>query len=507
MGFLQAVYSLGEMASEAFKESPLADLMNFLQLPYPLSESESGKVFSIRVWLEAKAPYSEVLDIRGIANIDRIEYQAISTEEVTIKERCLYRDPVGSNVSWRFTPLYKLGKGSKEPHKELLGSSGNWQDDKNARFYKLYHNLLKDYEELGFFGPGSVDRIMSDLVSKIDLIAEFWSDRKIPAFLLFGIKNEDRFLYPGEVPAFVKYFRQKLNLGKPADNGKKKSAPLNTYCSLCGEKGRKLETLDKVFKFATFDKPGFLPGTKGGTDVKEKVFPICENCYAVLSAGKEEMEKRFVNLNTIPGISLYVIPEIITDRQEYYRMASDYTKDFLRKGIAMEQTLFKRLARHNEGLIYHFLFAETNQAQLIVHSLIEDVPPTRLRKLEQLWNETCRAFGYEDDEEGSDSPNRGNLDTAVRQIIAVLLSLAGKREQDLKVMRDKMIAIISGLLNEETLGIRELKTLMVSRLPGLFTDPDWIKPKEKGKMPGRLRMKGMAEVLDFLYRVNGRGES
>lgn len=501
MGFLQAVYSLGEMAGEAYKDSPLADIMNFLQLPYPLIEGEKGKVFAIRVWLETIDPQSEVLDVKVIADIDKIEYQAISAEEVKLKERCLYRDPVGSNVSWRFSPLYKLGKGSKEPHKELLGETGNWQTDKNCRFYKLYHNLLKDYEESGCLAKGSVNKIMTELVTRIDLIAEFWSDRKIPCFLLFGIKDAKRFLYPGEVSAFIKYFREKLDPDDTAGTGRKKSNRFDTYCSLCGDKGQKLETLDKVFKFATFDKPGFLPGIKSGAGIKEKVFPICGTCYSVLSAGKEEMEKRFVNFNILPKISLYVIPEIVTDKQEYLRSAADFTKDFLKNGIRHEEYLFKFLSAHKEGLVYHFLFAEINQAQLIIHSLIEDVPPTRLRQLEKLWKETCLVFGAED----ATDNKKLYLDTAIKQIVAVFLSVAGKRDQDRAVMRDKIIAVISGLLNGEGVGIQEIKTLMVSRLAGLFTDPDWIRPKGKEEMPGRLKMKGMAEVVDFLYRVNRRG--
>ena len=135
------------------------------------------------------------------------------------------------------------------------------------------------------------------------------------------------------------------------------------------------------------------------------------------------------------------------------------------------------MSKHNEGLVYHFLFAETNQAQLIVHSFVEDVPPTRLRKLQELWQETCDAFDYELDADSK----KGHLDTAILQIVAVMLSLAGKREQDKTVMRDKIIALISGLLNGETVGIKEIKTLMVSRLAGQFTDPDWLRPKEKEK--------------------------
>lgn len=505
MGFLQAVCSLGEMTAESYQDSPLADIMNFLQLPYPLPEEDEkgevkGKVFAIRVWLDVVDPRAEVLDITGVAKIDRIEYPAIGTE-IEIKERCLYRDPVGSNVSWRFSPLYKLGPGKKDPLKELLGETGNWQRDKDCRFYKLYHNLLQDYETSGFLATGSIGTIMASLMAKIDEIAEFWSDRRIPSFLLFGLKAGERFLYPGEVPVFVKYFREKLKPDGKATVAKKKSSRLTSYCALCGERGQKLETLDRVFKFATFDKPSFLPGIKPGAGVKEKVFPICEVCYSVLSAGKEEMEKRFVNFNILRKISLYVIPEIVTDRQEYLRMASDFTKDFLKNGIRHEEKLFNILAMQNEGLVYHFLFGEIHRAQLIIHSLVEDVPPTRLRQLEKLWTETCLAFGYEIGPEGK----KHYLDTAIRQIIAVFLSLAGKRDQDRAVMRDKIIAVISGLLSGDVVGIEEIKTLMVSRLAGLFTDPDWLSPKGKEEMPGRLKMRGMAEVVDFLYRVNRRG--
>jgi CRISPR-associated protein Csh1 len=496
MGFLHAVYALGEMAGEAVKDSPLADIMNFLQLPYPVTEDKNDKVFAIRVWLEAADSQAEVLDIRGVVDVDRIEYKAISSDRIKIKERCLYRDPVGSNVSWRFSPLYKLGRATKNPHKELVGESGVWQDNKKSRFYKLHNNLLYDYEKTGAFTKGSAERIMADLLAMIERIIEFW-DRKTPCFILFGLKSGDNFLYPGEVAAFVNYFKDKLDPDVPA---KQKKEQLKAYCALCGEKDKKLETLDKVFKFATFDKQNFLPGTKDRAGVKEKIFPVCETCYGVLSAGKEEMENKFVNFNAIPNTSLYVIPEIISDRKQYYRMASDNTKDFLKNGIRNEQNIFNLLARVNEGLVFHFLFAEVNQAQLIVHSLIEDVPPTRLRKLEELWQESCIAFGYEIDSNGK----KGYLHTAISQIVAVLLSLAGKREQEKLVMKDKMIAIISALLNSEQVGIAEIKSLIVARLAGMFTDPDWLSPKEKEQMPGRKKIKGMAEVLDFLYRVNGR---
>ena len=342
---------------------------------------------------------------------------------------------------------------------------------------------------------------MAGLIDLVDKIAEYWNDSKRSYLLIFGVKNEDNFLYPGELPAFTKYFRKKFKPdSSEAAKVKGKDQP-EIYCALCGEWSHEVKTLDKVFKFATFDKPGFLPGTKDGIGVKEKVFPVCEKCYGTLSAGREEMDNRFISYEARLGVNLYVIPEIVFNKREYYRMATDFTKDFLIKGIKHEPFLFNNLARHQEGLVYHFLFAEPNQAQLIVHSLIEDVPPTRLKRLEELWKETCLAFGYDDD---SENKGRLSLDTSLRQIIAVMLSLAGKTEQDKTVMREKIITIISALLNGEQVRTNDIKTLMVSRLTGLFNDPDWIRPKEKDKLPGRLQMKGMAQVIDFLIRANGR---
>lgn len=502
MGFLQAIFSIGEMASQRHKNSPLADIMNYLQLPYPLGEPEDRRTHVIRVWLAVADPKSEMLDVRGINRIDRIEYPAIGDGEVKIRERCLYHEPVGSNVRWRFSPILKLGKVVKDPLKELVGK--DWKNDPNTRYYKLYHSVLTDYENTGRFTEGSVVRIMADLENMVEKIIEYWSDKKRPCMMLFGIDTGDRFLYPGEVTAFVGYFRSKLESGndKPSKNADSKKQALSKSCSLCGAQSREVFTLDKILGFATFDKESFLPGIKAGPGVQEKVFPVCKSCYSLLSAGMEEIENRFMNFSTIPGINLYVIPEIVSDNREYFRRTAEHTKNFLENGIKHEQRLFDNLARHDEGLVYHFLFAEKNQAQLIVHYLIEDVPPTRLKQLQELWVKTCSVFKGDNDSDNNDS--RLSLNTAIRQVVAILLSLGGKSKQDRMVMREKALMVISALLNGDLIRITEIKTLMVSRFAGLFTDPDWIKPKGKGEVPGRYRLKGMAEMVDFLIRVNRR---
>jgi CRISPR-associated protein Csh1 len=496
MGFLNAVYGLGMLMQQRNKESDLADVINFLQLPHPLGEVEERRARVIRIWLKVADPDAQTLDIQGIGTIDLRDYPGFDNED-RIKEHYLYRKPVGSAAQWSFSPIYKLGKGEKDGRDLLLGDGCTI--DKNSRFYKLRKVVLQHFEDMGCFTSGSVERIMAELVDRVDEIADRWKEKKRSYLLIFGVDRRETFLYPGQIPAFIAYFKNKLAL--TSDGGRDKPAtPLVYQCALCGDLSSKVNTMDKVFKFATFDKDSFLPGARDGVGVKEKTGPVCSTCYALLSAGKTEMENKFINLKTLPGINLYIVPEIYSDNSRRLRNVSEKTKRFLANGVKFETEVFEYLAEQGDGLIYHFLFTELNNAQVKVHFLIEDVPPTRLNHLWRLWEQTCKTY------RGSDAveERKVSLDQAFRQVVAIILALAGKSEQDKKAMRDKALQIIGALLNNESVDVLGLKNNMVLRFPGLFTNPDWLRPKAKEELPGRLKVRGMAEVIDFLIRVNRR---
>ena len=124
-------------------------------------------------------------------------------------------------------------------------------------------------------------------------------------------------------------------------------------------------------------------------------------------------------------------------------------------------------------------------------------------KLQNLWQETYVQINNSTERDGTEGASEQlNLDIAFRRIYGVLLSLAGKTEQEQKVMREQVVHIIARLLNNDPLETHGLKTLMVSRLPGLLADPEWIQPKNKNEMTGRTKLKRMHEVLDFLWRIN-----
>ena len=103
----------------------------------------------------------------------------------------------------------------------------------------------------------------------IERIIEFW-DRKTPVSS-FWTKSGDNFLYPGEVAAFVNYFKDKLD--QMCRQNRKRAA--KSVLRFMWRKDKKLETLDKVFKFATFDKQNFCRERKT-EQVLRKIFPVCE---------------------------------------------------------------------------------------------------------------------------------------------------------------------------------------------------------------------------------------
>lgn len=488
MGFINAVKELGVLEARKSEDSGYEALDDYLQLPMPLIEDIERRGKVIRVWLNVDDHVRDQLNVLGISKIDLVDYMAGGGKLEEQKRRYLYREPVGSNVSWGFSLVYKLGKAEANGMEKLTGKKGEWRSDDKSRFYKLERRVLLDYEKVGVFGEGSIERVMRDLERLVERIAELWSDKKRSYLLLFGIDSNGVFLYPGEVPEFRNYFNAKLekNLG---------GGTASVACALC-DGGGSMVNLDKIFKFATFDKVSFLPGASDGKGVKEKVFPVCADCFSALSRGREVLDGSFLDGRTIPGVKIYVVPELLRGEKEL-SMASDNTRDFIYSGIGVEKQVFRRLGRQDNSIVFHFLFWEKNQAQERLHLMVEDVPPSRLKRLEELWVECHRVFLWNSYEEPDFDEKNVTLDQAIRNVCGILSVLAGKSEQDKSVMRERTLGILGRLLGGDRIDVREVKQLMVSRFAGLFADPEWLRF-------GGVQLRRMAAVLDFLTKSNGR---
>lgn len=473
MGFISAVRDIGRHRIEEAEFYRDLDL-RLLQLPLmPSFDSDRGQD-AILVGLKMEDPLDSVLHIEGV---DKVELRAYWTEGLTFdeqKRRYCFKEPAGGNVTWGFSPVYRLGRPKKNSVKDLLGSNG--------RLARLRRTVLDDYERSGVFSEGSVDLIIEELTNRAEELADLWSDSKRDYILVFGVFHGGRFLYPGDVPAFVHYYKNKIK-------SQIYDSSFPGFCSVCHTHSEQCVNLDQVFAFATFDKPGFLPGTRGTANARSKVFPICLACFSELNLGREYLDTHFCDRRTIWGINIYVAPELLFDLRSPMSL-NDAFRDFIRVGLRREESLFRSLARRDEALVYHFVFWEAQQAQERIHLMVEDVPPSHLKQLERVWTETAKVFELEDE--------RKTLDYALGEVVRVIRSFAGESEQDQKAMQMYAISVIGKLLNNEPVDVKTIKTLAVSRLPGLVHDDKWLDY-------GSANAQRLAAIVDFLNRCARRG--
>lgn len=465
LGFLGAVRALGELSAvtgwEAYLKFPLEEpgaRQNAGKKNQKKEVDEGHKI--IRIWLNIDDPEADQLNVQGVERVDLIDYKT----SPDMKMKYLYRDRVGANTFWGFTPIFKIGKPKKEvvsKKNELLGESGNWPAEKKSTFYKLRNRLLKDYETCETFSPGSVEIIMNYLTGQVDQIVSLF-DGNGSFIMVFGANNREQFLFPGEIPAFVSYFKSKLKQHVRKDNG---NGGMSKSCFCCGRLSYNPATLDKVFKFATFDKVNVLPGLNEKSMLK--VQPVCQDCLQQLTAGRERIERELADKSTIFRIIIWLIPEVIEveGAGRFLKKALDKL-NFEEKGATgmgseAERRFFHRLTKQDAGLVFHFLFWERINAQERIHLMVEDVPPSWLAKLENAWVSAVENL----------SMNWGrSLDTAFSTLYSTCMALSGRSKEDKVVMRDFVVKIIGKILKGERLPAQSFKAMFVRRIPKLVFD-------------------------------------
>ena len=483
MGFLQAMWALGAIEGGE-------DIEPYLVFPL----EREGMV--IRVHLQVEDHQAATLNVLGVGKVDLADFQP----EPEMKLKYLFRKRVGSAATWGFSPLHKMGrpKANKEKVREdLFGKEGDWRKEKDSHFYRIRNKLLLDYEAEGALSEGSVDRIMAELETKIEGVLEDL-DPKQSHFLLFGVATEEGFLYPGEVRAFVEYFRRKLAASLQGKNPRKLEK-IEQQCAICGTKDADFTALNKVFKFSTDDKVNFIYGLDKGRS--ETVFPICLFCLEKTSSGRDRTERKLVNTSLLPGMRLWAIPEAVGEANRIFLNllstleANLHETELKPLAEKTEKRFFSQLARQeNAGLVFHFVCWERNNAQELIHFMVEDVPPERLAFLESCWSETIHTF-YED-EKGS---NLLSLDTAIRSLYAILSRVAGKSEADRKFFRDFALKIIAKMLQGDSVPVETFKKMINARTGKLiFDNESWLAARE---------CIYFAHIwVEYMNKLNGRRE-
>lgn len=168
---------------------------------------------------------------------------------------------------------------------------------------------------------------------------------------------------------------------------KEKESENHGNCALCGQHGTVMGNVS-VFKFYVIDKPGFI---MGGFKEKDawKNFPVCKNCKQNMERGKQWLENN--SKFKFYGLSYYLIPELTIHDDQLFKKVVDIISEG-RKQIKLgqierkiitndENEILDYVSNERDYLTLNFLFLKRDQSAERILLLIEDVFPSRIRKI------------------------------------------------------------------------------------------------------------------------------
>lgn len=198
--------------------------------------------------------------------------------------------------------------------------------------------------------------------------------------ILLTVKVDEKF--PADVEDFYQSYSDRIKeriIGKNNHKG---------TCCLCGKSNVDLLPKVDVFKFYTFDKPGFITGGLQEKDIWRNC-PVCISCEPILREGKKYMLDNlgfnFYNLNyyLIPSSTCNQdVQEILLDLLENISNKSFSFKEGAAKEIdSLSDDIFDELAEYGDVNSFRIIFfKKENSAERILLD-IKDIFPSRFKEL------------------------------------------------------------------------------------------------------------------------------
>lgn len=197
---------------------------------------------------------------------------------------------------------------------------------------------------------------------------------------LLTVKVDGKF--PADVETFYKFYSDKIRKKLIGEENHKGT------CCLCGNKNVDLLPKVDVFKFYTFDKPGFISGGLQEEDIWRNC-PVCISCEPILREGKKYMLDH-LGFNFY-GLNYYLIPsstcnqdvqDILIDLLENISNKSFSFKEGAAKEIdSLSDDIFDELAEYDDVNSFRIIFfKKENSAERILLD-IKDIFPSRFKEL------------------------------------------------------------------------------------------------------------------------------
>lgn len=328
-----------------------------------------GNMVSKKAWSSERPIGGKVLLV--VINIVNSSFSGIDLEDFDAKKIGLYLFSPGSskgNVPSPFAPLTEPEKTYKKIEKWLKDCeiiTGIKNDDKE--FLSGVNKVLADNK----------NSIMNALKDKVDGLPKKKGEGR---YLTIGFEGDKRHL--GEYEIF------KRGVEAFVSTKLKKSASKNKACSVCGLVREEVSGKTDIFRFYTIDKPGFITG--GFKEANAwKNFPVCLECKTLLEGGKKYID---VKLNfKFYGLNYYLIPRLLMGNEnileDILNILSDTTKavdlkERTKKRITNDENeILEFLSGIKDVLTLNFLFLRREQSAERILLLIEDVFPSRIRKI------------------------------------------------------------------------------------------------------------------------------
>jgi len=380
---LEAIKELGELN---IKEEGKEILSVLVENPFPQ--------------VQPKKEYLNLLVCFQNNQFDRVFIEEFDKNRIM---KYLYRK--GSANGPNFTPCAKL-----------IDPKKTWSMKIQGWFEKVLSNQINlEFEEKDFLCNilEEMQKMNSIILEEIEKLTRNFT-AKTNCLISIQINGK----YIGEYSVFKKILLKLVN-----EKYEKISASYQT-CSTCGKIRDSVYGNASPFAFYTIDKPGFIIG-----GFKEQIawknFPLCPECVLAIEEGKKYIQQNLIF--NFYGLQYFLIPRFLLGKslvkRETLQALSDETRAVAltqmarKKYLGTEDEILGILAEENDVLSFTLLFLRKTQSAERILLVIEEVFPSRLKKIfeakkkvDQLFDDENFNFSYIRQFFGKTEPEKKNAD-------------------------------------------------------------------------------------------------
>jgi CRISPR-associated protein Csh1 len=209
--------------------------------------------------------------------------------------------------------------------------------------------------------------------------------KKEGSFITVAVEDNSGKGYIGDFKVFnKKVVDDALKKFRYSETYKKEVYKDSAVCCLCRKKKEDIFGLVNIFPFYTIDKEGYIAG---GFDYERawRNFPVCKDCAVKLESGKNYLDDYLTF--TFYGRKYYLIPKLIFGKDllkvldNYKILNSKDAEDVRNKYAGVEEHTLRFLGKQENSISYDLMFIEKNNAALNILLNIEDVAPSRFKKI------------------------------------------------------------------------------------------------------------------------------